>query len=333
MEMTRFAPWGVLLALAAGCGGSTAPEPEGVAAVEQAVSTCTGPSGAFCRMVTPAEAGTPGSGSYPDAHVVIRPVSPTKPELIVFLPGTGGRPENVLSTPYADADHSLYASATSKGYRIIGLSYQNEPSIGSLCGANDACYLPTRRTLITGDVQPGSAVTSIVKGDAILPRLTRLIRYLRDTVDSGYPGNWGSYFVNPWCTTDCTLNPSKLIFAGHSQGGGHAGVIGKDYPVRRVVTLASPCDDAAGVPANWTLPPLTTPPGSDSYRGLVARGRVGLTFIPDFCEDAAIAHWGADRLAASWTRVTSATGLCPTEPHACVVKDAQMFTYWQALWP
>ncbi len=88
IEMTRLAPWGVMLALAAGCGGSTASEPEGVAAVEQAVSTCTGPSGAFCRFVTPAEAGTPGSGSYPDAHVVIRPASPTKPELIVFLPGT-----------------------------------------------------------------------------------------------------------------------------------------------------------------------------------------------------------------------------------------------------
>jgi hypothetical protein len=302
--------------------------------VEQGVSTCDGPAGALCRFVTPAEAGTPGSGDYPDPHVVIRPTVPTKAELVVFLPGTGGRPQNQLSGPYADADHSIYASATSKGYRVIGLTYQNSPSIGLLCGSDDACFLPTRRTLITGDVQPGSAVTSMNREDAIIPRLTRLLVYLRDTGDP--TGGWGSFLMNPSCIPLlCRLNPAKLIVSGHSQGGGHAGVIGKDYAVRRVVMLASPCD-ALGNPgpiASWTLPPFTTPTGSDTYRGLIARGQTSSGYTLDQCDPDAPRHWAPERMNAQWSRITSATGLCPTDPHACMVRDAQFFTQWQSLWP
>jgi hypothetical protein len=334
--------WGAPLALGLGlammgCGGGDAPEEAGTAPpaerVEQGVSNCAGPSGALCRYVTPAEAGTPGSGSYAEPHVVIRPNSPTKAELVVFLPGTGGRPQNLLSTPYADANHSLYASASSKGYRVIALTYQNEPSVGQLCGNNDACYLATRRTLVTGDVQPGSAVTSMSRGDAIIPRLTRLLVYLRDTVDPA--GGWGSYLTSPSCTLDCRLDPTKIIVSGHSQGGGHAGVIGKDYRVRRVVMLASPCDalSALGPIASWSLPPLTTPPGADTYRGLVARGQTATGFTVDHCDADAVKHWAPDRMNAQWSRLTSSTGLCPSDPHACVVRDAQFFTQWQALWP
>jgi hypothetical protein len=328
-------PWWLGLCLSVGCGGASDPAQEPVVDAEQAVSNCTGPTGVHCRLVTPAETGLPGSGNYPDPHVVMRPNAPTKPELIVFLPGTGGSPDNLLSGPYlSDADHTLYASATSKGYRIIGLDYQNEPSVGSLCGGDDACFLPTRSTLITGEVQPGSAVTSIVKGDAILPRLTRLLVHLRDTVDPGSPGNWGSYFINPLCTTACVLNPSKLIFAGHSQGGGHATVIGKDYAVRRVVMLAAPGDSPGNdLPASYTLPPLSTPAGTDTYRGLIVRGRTGLSYTYDITDPVAQRHWAPERLNAQWLRVTSATGLCPSNPHGCVVKDSQLFSQWQALWP
>ncbi|MFP2934387.1 BPSS1187 family protein, partial [Pyxidicoccus sp. 3LG] len=287
----------------------------------------------ICRLVTPAEAGTPGSGRYPEPHVVLRPRLPTKAELVVFLPGTGGWPEAYLDGLHLDSEHNLYASATSRGYRAIGLTYQNQPSIGQLCGASDACFLPTRRTLITGDVQPGSAVTSLSREDAILPRLTRLLVYLRDTADP--TGGWGGFFLNPACTTACILNPSKLIFAGHSQGGGHAGVIGRDYGVRRVVMLASPCDALAGVGpiASWSLPPLATPPGASTYRGLVARGRTSSGYTVDACDADAVRHWAPERMNAQWSRLTSATGLCPTEPHACVARDAQFFTEWQNLWP
>ena len=339
MWMKWCAPFALGLGLAVlGCGAGQEPAGEAGTAppagtVEQGVSACAGPSGAICRYVTPSEAGTPGSGQYADPHVVIRPNTPTKAELVVFLPGTGGRPQNLLSTAFADADHSLYASASSKGYRVIGLTYQNEPAVAQLCGGNDACYLATRRTLITGDVQPGSAVTSIARGDAILPRLTRLLVYLRDTADPA--GGWGSYFVNPSCNLDCRLNPLKIIISGHSQGGGHAGVIGKDYRVRRVVTFASPCDSLGtlGPVASWTLPPLTTPPGADTYRGLIARGWSASGFTLDICDAEAVQHWAPDRLNAQWNRITSATGLCPSDPHACVVKDAQFFANWQALWP
>ncbi len=331
------APIALGLGLAMGCGAEPAVESgtaPPVESVQQGVTTCTGPTGAICRFVTPAEAGTPGSGNYPDPHVVIRPAVPTKAELVVFLPGTGGKPENSLSGNYADADHSIYASASSKGYRVIGLTYQNSPAIGMLCGSNDGCFLPTRRTLITGDVQPGSAVTTMNREDAIIPRLTRLLVYLRDTGDP--TGGWGSFLMNPSCIPLlCRLNPAKVIVSGHSQGGGHAGVIGKDYGVRRVVMLASPCD-ALGNPgpaASWTLPPFTTPTGADTYRGLIARGQTGTGYTLDLCDPDAPRHWAPERMNAQWSRITSSTGLCPTDPHACVIRDAQFFTEWQNLWP
>jgi hypothetical protein len=331
--MQRCTPGVLGLLLTVGCGAEEVPvlEPRGTAAQE--VSTCAGPSGALCRFVTPTETGAPGSGSYLEPHVVIRPTSPTKAELIVFLPGTGSRPEGFLSTPYADKDRSLYASAVSKGYRIIGLTYRNEPTITELCDGTDACFLPTRRTIITGTVQPGSAVTAMARGDAILPRLTLLLMYLRDTVDPA--GNWGSYFTQPSCTTDCVLNPARIIISGQSQGGGHAGVIGKDYAVRRVVTLASPCDTlgASGPVASWTLPPLATAPGAERYRGLIARGQTSSGYSWDQCESVATSHWAPDRLNAQWKLFITSTGLCATEPHVCVGRDAQLYAEWQALWP
>lgn len=328
-------PFVLGLGLGTGCGAGPEPASEApaVAHVEQGVSSCAGPTGALCRFVTPTEVGTPGAGNYLDPHVVIRPTAPTKAELVVFLPGTGGRPENSLSGNFADADHSIYASAVSKGYRVIGLTYQNSPAIGQLCGNDDACYLATRRTLITGDVQPGSAVTTMNREDAIIPRLTRLLVYLRDTGDPA--GGWGSFLGNPSCTLLCRINPAKLIISGHSQGGGHAGVIGKDYGVRRVVMLASPCDalGAVGPIASWTQPPFTTPPGADTYRGLIARGQTSTGYTLDLCDPDAPQHWAPERMNAQWSRITSSTGLCPTDPHACVIRDAQFFTQWQNLWP
>ena len=278
-------------------------------------------------LITPAEAATNGSAAYSAPHVVLRPDAPSQSKLIVHLPGTGGEPDNLLAN--ADPDSSLYASATSRGYRVIGLSYRNTPTVGSLCqqaSTADTCFLQTRRTLITGEVQPGSAVTSINPEDAILPRLIKLLVYMRDTSDTSEGAEWGSYFKDPTCTTGCQLDFSKLIFSGHSQGGGHAAVIGREYPVRRVVMLASPCDKVSnGSAASWSQPPLATPAGADHYVGLVVQG--------DNCQGPAEGHWASSRLNARGTVSTSTSGLCGSDPHACAVKDAQFFTAWQGLWP
>ncbi len=322
--------WGLL----AGCGGeaSSAPEPSS-APLERAVSACTGPKGAYCGLVTPAEAGTPGSGNFDAPHVVMRPVAPFREELVVFLPGTGSNPQSYMDPGNADANHTLYASAVAKGYRVIGLYYQNEPTVSSLCGNDDACFLATRRTLITGDVQPGSAITSMVKGDAILPRLNRLLMFLRDTVDPS--GGWDRYFTDPQCIQNCRLDSAKFIVAGSSQGGGHAAVLGKDYAVRRVVTIASPCDGlpASGSPASWTFPPLATPPGADRYRGLLVVGDGPSGYVHDFCAPVALAHWAPDRLDALGKVVLSSSDMCVASPHTCASRDGQLYSEWLELWP
>lgn len=45
---------------------------------------------------------------------------------------------------------------------------------------------------------------------------------------------------------------SKVLTAGHSQGGGHAAALGKLFPVQRVIQLSSTCDRVGTAAASWT---------------------------------------------------------------------------------
>jgi len=68
-------------------------------------------------------------------------------------------------------------------------------------------------------------------------------------------GNWAQYL-----DASNQLKWDKIVVAGHSQGGGHAGIIGKNKRVARVIMLAAM--DFSGVrnsPANWILAPSVTP--------------------------------------------------------------------------
>jgi hypothetical protein len=58
-----------------------------------------------------------------------------------------------------------------------------------------------------------------------------------------------------------TIQWDHIVVAGHSQGGGHVGVIAKDHAVKRVLMFASPNDysDFFGGPALWTTKPHITP--------------------------------------------------------------------------
>jgi hypothetical protein len=62
--------------------------------------------------------------------------------------------------------------------------------------------------------------------NSLINRLSKLLLYLNKT----YPTqNWGQYL------SAGQPNWNKIIIAGHSQGGALAGVIGKYYPVKRVI--------------------------------------------------------------------------------------------------
>lgn len=170
--------------------------------------------------------------------------------LFVFLPGTNGTP---LGYKYLDS------LAANMGYHCIGLMYPNSPSIGSLCSSNvdSLCFENVRMEIIDGIDR--TSLINIDTINCIESRLIKLLKYL----NVNYPSeNWGQYLTS---TGQIVWN--KIVIGGHSQGGGHAGLIAKYHTVNRVFFLASPKDynNYYGIQAPWYNGTHITP--SSAYYG------------------------------------------------------------------
>jgi hypothetical protein len=172
-----------------------------------------------------------------DSHYVYLNASASfKNLLVVHLPGSYGEPKR--STLFGTLASDL-------GFHSIGLMYPNIPTVGSICaGASDAfCFENVRREIIEG--MDYSSNISINSTECVLNRLKKLLMYL----NANYPGeNWGQYL-----TTNGELRYPKIIFSGHSQGGGHAALIAKYYPINRALCFSSPKDwsNFFGSPPLW----------------------------------------------------------------------------------
>lgn len=237
-EPGAFLPWrwtaGVLAALALACGGGgggTTPVPV------QAPPSVT-------RLIPP-NLTDPAITTYLDNHVAINPAPgvTARQGLFVFLVGTGGRPEN---------QQLILATGAARGYHAIGLMYPNTPSVGSLCGnsADDEAFWNVRQEIITG--QNLSPLITVFPTECIEHRLIALL----DRLAWHYPAEgWGEFLV------DGQPDWAKITVGGHSQGGGHAAVIGKLHAVARVVCLSSPADwrNIPDTPATWYARPGATP--------------------------------------------------------------------------
>lgn len=172
-------------------------------------------------------------------YVYLNTTALTKNILVVHLPGSYGEPKRA----------TLFGTlASDLGFHSIGLMYPNIPTVGSICtSSSDAnCYENVRKEIIEGvDYSSGIAINST---ECILNRLKKLLTYL----NTNYPTeNWGQYLdING----DLIFN--KIIFSGHSQGGGHAALIGKYYPIKRAVCFSSPKDwsNFFGSPPLWLSP-------------------------------------------------------------------------------
>lgn len=145
--------------------------------------------------------------------------------LVVHLPGSYGEPKRA----------TLFGKlAANLGFHSIGLMYPNVPTVGSFCNnsSDTFCYENVRREIIDGIDH--SNLISINETESILNRLKKLIIYLK----SNYPSeNWEQYL-----DTNNDLIFSKIIFSGHSQGGGHAALIAKYFPIKRALCFSSPKD-------------------------------------------------------------------------------------------
>ena len=163
---------------------------------------------------------------FDEPHFVVfdRAVRADAP-LLVFLPGTGGRPQNT----------SAFATVAAKqGYRVIGLEYVDTPAVAQICPRepDPDCSEKVRRKRLYGD-----DVTSLIDdraGECIVARLTTLLAALdRDHPDEG----WAQYLK------DGRPDWVHIAVSGLSQGAGMAAYIAQHTTVARVVLFSSPWDN------------------------------------------------------------------------------------------
>lgn len=159
-------------------------------------------------------------------HLVVfdRAVKPDAP-LLVFLPGTGGRPENTSA---------FAAVAARQGYRVIGLAYVDEPAVQQICPRepDPDCAEKVRRKRIFGE-----DVTGLIddrRDESIVARLTTLLVAL----DRAHPDEgWSRYL------SEGKPEWTRIAVSGLSQGAGMAADIAQRTPVARVILFSSPWDN------------------------------------------------------------------------------------------
>ena len=164
----------------------------------------------------------PGITTALKDHLIYYNTNPVQKKLLyLFLPGTYRDPAECQATNL---------KAVSLGYHSIGLMYDNLVAVNPLCSATGdiTCHSRARREVIDGtDRHPEVHVNYT---NSIVNRLYKLLIYLK----AHYPDQHWEEFLDgtqpAW---------SKIIIAGHSQGGSLAGVIGKYYPVKKVILLSA----------------------------------------------------------------------------------------------
>jgi hypothetical protein len=180
-------------------------------------------SRADCYQVTPSDTNA-ALKAWDEPHFICPPAEATQQQgrLFVFLPGTGATP--------ADYTFLLFEAAQA-GFHSLGLRYPNDESVNlSLCPrVNDSnCHENVRAETLYG--RDMSTLVSVDPANSIGQRLQSALVYMRDH----YPDEgWGQYL-----SADEEIIWSSLIVAGHSQGGGHAIFMAREYPLDRVIAFA-----------------------------------------------------------------------------------------------
>ena len=145
-----------------------------------------------------------------------------KNKLFVFLPGTFGFP--ALYT-------RVLKTAANLGYHSVGLNYPNPVAINVLCAlsSDTTCHARARHEIFDG-IERHNGI-HVDRPNSIENRLVQLLKHL----DNEFPDeDWSQYW-----TEDSTIVWENILIAGHSQGGGHAGFIGKLKQLERVIMFAS----------------------------------------------------------------------------------------------
>jgi hypothetical protein len=186
----------------------------------------------------------PGYAPTEDSSAVSRNTSFQLNKLFLFFGGTGSS----SSTDY----NALRLHSANLGFDFINLSYLNNVAAASLANSTDSMVFNKYRQEVCFGT-PVSVDVTVDSLNSIYTRTLKLIQYL----DLTYPTeNWGQYLA-----TSNTLDWSKIIVGGHSQGSGHACFLAKQYSVDRVLMFAGANDysDFYSNSANWIRQSGITP--------------------------------------------------------------------------
>jgi pimeloyl-ACP methyl ester carboxylesterase len=179
----------------------------------------------------------PAIERFDDPHyVVFERGVPASADLLVFMSGSGGRPEGT-----SDFLHV----AAGQGYRVVSLAYNDLPAVVAICtrDPDPSCSGDVRQKRIFGD-----NVTRKIDDKPAESIVNRLVKLLK-TLDRDHPSEgWGGYL------TDDGPRWERIAVAGHSQGAGMAAYIAQRRSVARVILFSSPWDSfGPGRLAPWVL--------------------------------------------------------------------------------
>lgn len=183
-------------------------------------------------------------------HIVFSSERGGRAPLLVFLPGTGGE-----TTRTVVGEQAFIDTALAQGYRFIILSYIDTPAVSQVCtrpvlATNPDCAAQLRQKRAFGENT--TALIQDKPKDAIVHRLTALLRYLAKTDPQG---RWEQYLDQQ------AVDWSKVVLSGQSQGGGMAAYIAKRVAVRGVIDFSGGWDMRANNRiASWYSSPGVTPP-------------------------------------------------------------------------
>jgi hypothetical protein len=196
------------------------------------------------QQIRPSET-DPAITRFNEPHYVVfdRELS-SETNLVVFMPGTDGKPTNAVKF--------LNVVATF-GYRVIGLEYDDEPAVVQVCPNSPltSCSKDFREQRIFGS-DPRSPVQN-PQSETIVNRLVKLLEYLQERDPSQH---WDAYLL------DGQPRWSRIVVSGLSQGAGMAAYIAKKRAVARVVLFSSPWDfqRSSRELAPWLVDPSATAP-------------------------------------------------------------------------
>jgi hypothetical protein len=232
----------------------------------------------------------------PPAAVAVRD------ELLVFLGGSGGEPaqhEDLLR---------IWAHA---GYRSISLAYMNEEPAGGLCATvlDEDCEEEVREETIYGDVTHDSIYTTVSEPDSIVYRLRRLLQHL----DRHRPAAGFGVYLD----ANGGIRWDQIVLGGFSQGGGHVGLLSRDFLVARAFFLSKAVGhstNAAGVTdiSPWVHDARATP--ADRLYGIVHEDEDAWSYTPQVSLRRTAARTSYRRPSPRRAARSSTTPPCRTTP-------------------